>query len=168
MPASMNASETPGKEPGRVRPSVSRAEPLSTNASRIDRFSTPQKMSVKPASVRVSQATRIATRPSGEYHASLRSRFAGGNDGRAATRNTRRTARKTPRVTIDTEARGTTTVLIADASATTTSAAPNAIATMRSVMSTRPILAEGGRFPGPLHDVFRQDASRLRPVTSAR
>ena len=88
MPASMNAIAAPGREPGRVRPSVSSAEPLSTNAERIDTCSTPQNTNMKPTRVSVSQATSVAIRPSGEYHASRRSRFASDSDGRASTRNT--------------------------------------------------------------------------------
>ena len=161
MPAAMNAIVAPGREPGRVRPSVSSAEPLSTNAERIDTCSTPQNTNMKPTRVSVSQATSVAIRPSGEYHASRRSRFASDNDGRASTRNTCWTLRKTQRVTNETLARGSTTVLIAEPSAITTSDTPNATARTRRTISTALILSERrptvsalhgtpGRLPGPV------------------
>ena len=72
-------------------------------------------------------------------------------------------------MTIDTEARGSTTVLIAEASATTTSDAPNAIATMRSVMSTRPILPDGPRYVTPgSHGLAVHSRSRTTSKEPAR
>ena len=54
------------RSPGRVRPSVSSAEPLSKTTERIDTCSTPQNTNMKPTSVSVSQGRDKHQRMSAE------------------------------------------------------------------------------------------------------
>jgi hypothetical protein len=118
-----------------MNPSVKSDDPLVANASVMGRTPVPQKIDVNPASTSTTHSPGRVTRAVGEYRLIVRSRLSNDLFGPAKTLNNRLSPTKWNLVKLVITARGTTTVLTADARVQSTNAAPAITATTCSTIT---------------------------------